>query len=380
MNGIQLVQQVVLVVFGLNALMMLTMILLKAIHRHRMKEHDRRYSAYVALLSRHIAYENCTDPIEKRSVAQRAFLDALIDVRNAVVGPEIQTVRGIVDRFGVVERLASALQRGWTRGRRLRAAVALAELSDESSAQLLMDHVDDSDPEVRIQAARGLGRMQWTPAIDLIVERFGIDEPWVRSRFADTLVGFGAKATWPLAAYVKVNHHHEIPGAVAAIETLATIGDKEAVLPILDVLEDAPDAEVAITAIESLGRLGGALVAEPLRAAAGSEDWRIKAKAVAALGEIGDTVSRPVLAERLTDANFWVRRNSATALAHIPGGTEELLAALEGEDPYAADAAVEALVDRGDLSAARRHVSEGTAGESDFKLLAFIDEDEWVSA
>lgn len=380
MSGIQLIQQVVLVVFALNALLMLAMIILKAVHRYRMTRHDRRYSAHLALLSRHLTYDKCTDPIEEKSVLQRAFLDALIDVRNTVVGPEIQRVMSVVDRHGVVDRLGSALRSRGPRVRRLRAAVALAELGDESSAQLLMHHVDDADPEVRVQAARGLGRMQWTPAIDSIVERLGMEEPWVRSRFADTLVGFGAKATWPLAVYIKVNHRHEIAGSVAAIQALAAVGDEEAVVPILHVLDDAPDAEVAINAIEALGALGGSIVAEPLRAAANGDDWRIRAKAVTALGEIGDTEALPILADRLTDQNFWVRRNSASALAHVPGGTEELLAALDGEDAYAADAALEALVDRGDLSAARQRVREGTATESDFKLLSVVDEDKWVSA
>lgn len=380
MRGIQLTQQVVLIVFALNALMMVALIGLKTVHRLRMRDHARRYSSYVALLSRHMTYENCTDPIERKATARRAFLDALIDVRNAVVGPEAATIRGIVDRFGVVDSLARSLAKRWPRGRRLRAAVALAELGDESSIGLLMDHIDDRDPEVRLQAARGLGRMQWTPAIDSIVERFGIEEPWVRSRFADTLIGFGGKATWPLAAYIKVNHRHEVAGTVEALETLAAIGDEEAVVPILDVLGQSPDPEVAITAIESLGDLGGPLVAGPLEKASNSVDWRVRAKAVTALGQIGDTDSRPVLAAHLRDENFWVRRNSAAALARIPRGTEDLLAAMEGDDPYAADAAAEALVDRGDLGAARQRVREGTATEADFRLLAYIDEDERVAS
>jgi HEAT repeat protein len=380
MRGIQLTQQVVLVVFAFNALMMLAMIFLKTLHRRRMAEHDRRYSVYVALLSRHMTFENCTDPIEPKATAQRAFLDALIDVRNTVVGPEAQTISGIVARFGVVNSLARSLTRPWPRGRRLRAAVALAELGDESSARLLMDHLDDKDPEVRLQAARGLGRMQWTPAIDSIVERFGIEEPWVRSRFADTLMGFGRKATWPLAAYMRVNHRHEVPGTVAALEALAAIGDGEAVTPILDVLEQGPDPEVAITAIQSLGLLGGATVVRPLEEASGSADWRVRAKAVTALGEIGDPGSRGVLAGHLRDENYWVRRNTAASLARIPGGTKDLLDALEGDDPYAADAAAEALVDRGDLSAARIRVREGTASAADFRLLAYIDEDDRVAS
>lgn len=380
MTGIQLAQYVVLVVFSVNALMLVGMILLKSIHRRLAKEHDRRHSEYVALLSRHLTFENCTDPISPQMAAQRSFLDALIDVRNAVVGPEIETLRGIVDRHGVVQSLEKSLKKRWPLGRRLRVSVALAELGDQSSIQLLMDHIDDPEPEIRIQAARGLGRMQWTPAIDAIVERFGIEEPWVRSRFAGTLLDFGVKATWPLAAYTKVNHRHETAGTVTALQTLATIGDDQATIPVLDVLGETTNPEVAIAAVEALGHLGGPVVIEPLQKAVTSSDWRIRAKAATALGDVKDPSSRTVLAESLRDENFWVRRNSAAALTHISGGTEILHQALEGDDAFAADSAAEALVDRGDLARARDRVEEGSATDEDYRLLAFVSEDEMVTS
>lgn len=380
MTGIQLAQYVVLVVFSLNSLMLLGMILLKTVHRRRMERRDRRRSEYVVLLSRHLTFENCTDHISTKMAAQRSFLDALIDVRNAVVGPEIETLRGIVDRYGVVQSLSESLTKRWPLGRRLRASVALAELGDESSIHVLMDHLDDPEPEIRIQAARGLGRMQWTPAIDGIVDRFGIEQPWVRSRFADTLLDYGVKATWPLAAYTKVNHRHEPVGTVTAIQTLATIGDDQATIPILQVLEEANDVEVAIAAVEALGLLGGPLVVAPLQQAIASDDWRIRAKAATALGDLMDPSSRRVLAGTMQDENFWVRRNSASALTHIPGGTEILHEALEGDDDYAADAAAEALVDRGDLAHARHRVADGSASEQDYRLLAFVSENERVAS
>ena len=37
---------------------------------------------------------------------------------------------------------------------------------------------------------------------------------------------------------------------MTAIQTLATIGDYQATIPVLEVMEDAIDAEVAIAAIE----------------------------------------------------------------------------------------------------------------------------------
>src|SRR5690606_11271757 len=120
--------------------------------------------------------------------------------------------------------------------------------------------------------------------------------PWVRARFADTLVGFGAAATWPLVAYVTVNHRHETAGPVAAIRTLAAIGDDQAVKPLMEVLHSARDPEIAIAVIEALGSSGNPLAAPALRDSMRVADWRIRAKAATALGQVADTQALDVLA------------------------------------------------------------------------------------
>jgi HEAT repeat protein len=374
MTGHEAAQLSVLIVFATNALLVAGLIVLKTIHRVRDTRRRRRKTSYMALISRHIAYVDCTDPITSKMAADPAFLDALIDVRNAVLGPEVVTLRGIVDRHGVIDRQMSRLESPFPLGRRLRAAVALAELGDESAAMRLMRHLDDREPEIRIQSARGLGRMGWTPAIDAIVARFPIETPWVRSRFADSLIGFGPDATWPLIAYVRINHHFESEGPVAAIRTLAAIGDDQAAQPLIEILHTATDAEIRIAAIETLGDLGSSRALPVLRNQARSADWRIRAKAVSAIGGIGDPGSTVLLERSLTDPDWWVRRNAAAALAQVPGGIDGLYDALVGDDRFAADAAAEALADAGELVAARRRFEDGETMERDRRLLEHMVE------
>lgn len=372
MSGTHLIPMAVLGVFAVDSLLLVGLLVLKVVHRLRSERQERRRSAYVSLIGRHIVLEHCTDPITTEMAEDSAFLDALIDVRNAVVGADLDALHRIVDRYGVARRQESRLRASFPLGKRLRAAVALAEMGNETSADVLMEHLTDREREIRIQAARGLGRMQWTPAIDAIVARLGTEIPWVASRFADTLVAFGRKATWPLIAYIRVNHRFESRGPVLALRTLASIGDEEAVRPIMQILDQATDPEVAIAAVETLGALRSPLAGERLRTAALSPDWRIRAKAVTALGDIGDPSAAPLLANCLTDRNWWVRRNSAAALARLPGGLDQLYAALNGSDPYAADAAAEALADTGELVAARRRMEEGNPTIKDLALLGHM--------
>lgn len=379
MSGTNLVQIVVLVVFVVDSLLLVGLLVLKTVHRLLAERHERRRSAYMSLISRHIVHEYCTDPITTEMAEDSAFLDALIDVRSAVVGPELDTLHGIVDRFGVVKRQEARLRSPFPLGRRFRAAVALAELGDETSVGVLMEHLSDHEPEIRIQAARGLGRMRWTPAIDAIVARLGNEIPWVASRFADTLINFGRKATWPLLAYIRVNHRFESKGPALALRTLASIGDEEAVNPVMEILDQATDPEIAIAAVETLGVLGSPLSGERLREAARSPDWRIRAKAVAALGDIGDPSAAPILANSVTDENWWVRRNSAAALARLPAGIDHLYEVLNGPDAYAADAAAEALADTGELVAARKRMEEGGPTVKDLALLGHMADRALVS-
>lgn len=372
MSGTDLSHVVVLVVFVVDSLLLFGLLVLKTTHRLRAARHERRRSGYVSLISRHIVHEHCTDPITVEMSEDPAFLDALIDVRNAVVGPELDTLHHIVDRYGVAHRQESRLRSQFPPGRRLRAAVALAEMGDESSAEVLIEHLDDREPEIRIQAARGLGRMRWTPAIDHIVARLGKEAPWVATRFADTLIGFGRKATSPLLAYIRVNQRLEPKGPALAIRTLASIGDEEAVRPLMAILDEVTDPEIAIAVVEALGVLGSPLAGQRLRDAAISPDWRIRAKAATALGDIGDPSAATVLAVSLTDRNWWVRRNSAAALARLPGGLDQLYQALNGPDLYAADAAAEALTDTGELVAARGRMEEGTPTVRDMALIGHM--------
>jgi HEAT repeat protein len=74
----------------------------------------------------------------------------------------------------------------------------------------------------------------------------------------------------------------------------------------------------------------------------------------------------------MEDANWWVRRNSASALASIHGGVDLLFDAIRSEDRFTRDAAAEALADCGALAAARDRSESGGATENDLALLSLV--------
>lgn len=366
----QLVPMAVLAIFIIDAALLAGLVLLKSVHRRRMSSHDLRRQEYLGLLSRHISVDNCVEPITESMAEDQAFLDALIDMRNAITGDEVSTLRRIVNHHGVIEKQTRYLDSSWLLSRRLRAAVALAELGDETSAETLMRHLDDREPEIRIQSARGLGRIQWTPAIDQIVSRFSDEVPWVRTRFSDTLVGYGTKATWPLVAYIRINHAFDSKGPALALRTLAQIQDDQAVEPLLDVLGRSSDLEVQIATVAALGDLGSPEALPALDSLLDSEHWELRAKSASALGGLGDPAALPRLLASMRDENWWVRRSAAAAVAGLPGGVEALYRSLDDDDPFSADSAAEALTNIGELVTARQRAEE--SGIADDPLLAHM--------
>jgi HEAT repeat protein len=294
----------------------------------------------------------------------------VIDLRNTLTGVEVTKLSLIANRYELINRQSRRLRARFPLTRRLRAAVSLAELGNEQSAALLMEHLDDNEPEIRIQAARGLARIGHTPAIDRIVDRLEVEDAWVRARFGDSLATFGSGASQPLMAYVRVNHlAGDTDAVVQAITTLGVIGDHTVGPQLADVLEEATIPDVQIAAVASLGSVGGSHVLASLLTALASPDWRVRSKAATSLGMIGDESTAPYLVDALEDESWWVRRNSAAALTQIADGVPLLYRALTSQDMFARDAAAEALEDVGELAKARHDHEAGTATDDELRLL-----------
>lgn len=373
MTGFEILRLSVIIIFSVNALLLVVLLAAKGLHRRREKAHARRRSAYIAVLSQHLSGPETRVSFGKNIAEDQAFLDAVIDIRTVLNGEEAAAITAIVDRYGVSDQQGQRLSSRISRGRKVRAAVALAELADESAAPVLLEHLDDSQPEVRIQCARGLARMRWTPAIAVILDRLEKETPWVRSRFADSLTSFGSAATWPLVRYIRVNHRLSPHAVPTAIRTLAAIGDPEAINPTVEILDESTDIEIQLAAVETLGVLGVGADIYPIEKAARSEDWRLRAKAAKALGDVQDEAIMPTLTIGLHDANWWVRRNAAGALASTRAGIDVLYSAVLSDDSYARDAAVEALGDIGEVIAARDRIGAGQAATRDFELIEYVD-------
>lgn len=279
----------------------------------------------------------------------------------------------------------------------LDSARARAQASDdlvamgEPAVKELIKALKGRNERIARGAAETLGRIGGERATDALIAALGDEEVLIRGAAALALAEMGAPgAVAPLIEML----HETYPGmASAAARALGKIGDERAVEPLTRIFND-PNAHAREAAGEALGKIGatggvealirglatedaevlgrrinalvsaGAEAVEPLIAALDNDSWQVRAGAVRALGEIGDSRAidplsalieggepgeRPTSREavpRVTAAGgageSYVRSAAVAALGQIGGPrvVPALIVRLKDPDPRVREAAV----------------------------------------
>ncbi|HEX7077962.1 MAG TPA: HEAT repeat domain-containing protein [Candidatus Eisenbacteria bacterium] len=248
-----------------------------------------------------------------------------------------------LETHGVVARLLRSAKSPlkWTRAHALR---VLGELKVPASVPTLLAALEDRDADVRNVAARSLGRMRLQAAEEALVGLLGKHEQAVSARIAAICIEMGAR-TAPLL--IRALREGTPRARFWAARILGEIKDARAARSLGDALLDGePDVRSAgAWALGSIADRSTAPLVLPLL-----EDpvWYVRAHAAEALGAIGDTTAAGALGEALRDRSWWVRRNALDALVRLGEPSKAILMrALESDDRFARDCAVEALTSMG---------------------------------
>jgi HEAT repeat protein len=230
--------------------------------------------------------------------------------------------------------------------RRARGADVLGSLAHHGAADAvdaLGKLLHDPDPDVRIAAARALGRIGDRRSVDALLSSLAGSRPAPSQLVSHALTRIGSPATPELIAAL-ARPEEAIRGA--ATEVLGLIDAVDAASAVEAVLTSDDSVEVRIQAARTLGRLGARTGLAPLlRAAEPAQPTPLRVEAVRALGDLGTAAAATPLAVLLTDPRYQVAHHAARSLLNLgPTGRAVLEEAADSQDdPVAAGHARDAL-------------------------------------
>ena len=255
-----------------------------------------------------------------------------------------------LEEAGIVARLLrNAKSRlKWSRAHALR---ILGELKLPQSIPTLLQALGDKDADVRNVAARSLGRMKLQAAEEALIALLGKHDQAVSARIAAICIEMGPRTTPLLIKTLRDG----IPKArFWAARILGEIADHRATRSLSEAVQDA-DADVRSAAVWAIGNIADSSTASIVASHLSDPVWYVRAHAAEALGKIGDPSIAAPLADALRDQNWWVRRNALEALVRIGDASKPvLMGALESDDRFARESAVEALTSLGVTAMAPR--------------------------
>lgn len=277
--------------------------------------------------------------------ADRVLLESLGTFR----GEARETLVHALEERGVLDRARRRL-RSRRPLRRAEAADVLGHAGLAAAVPDLAALLDDRWAEVRMVAARGLGRIRSTASAEALIAGTTQRRVVPADVVAMALVAIGSPAIEPLRRTLTAG----APLArLIACRVLGHLGALAAVEELEGTMATDPDPDLRVAAAEALGRIGAPSAVAALAAAARAETpLALRVAAVDALGRIGDPGSVDTLAALVEAGGFDLPHRSARALAAMgaPGARALHRLALEGPPaaPHAAEAlAVAALADIG---------------------------------
>lgn len=338
---------------GITASLAVLLVVVKLIHRGVQHHRGLRTAYYVAAIGEMLSRQLLPSRPRQGWAEDPYFHEALADYRLMVTGKDREFVDDLIRLLGIDDVLIRRTRVGRLRTVRLRALSSLVDLATPAYRNVFLSMIDDRNAHVRVNAVRGLARIGDVASVPHILDIATRVQQWEAARTADALIEMGRPCVGPVIEWIETERAKATPSVEVvglAARLLGLIGENEAEGTLISLLgSSVPEWRVA--AASALEHAGTEASVSPLRLALHDDDWRVRARAVVALGATADPDVVVEVAQLLTDRNWWVRQNAATSLARLPGGTDCLFAALDSPDPYAADAALNQLTTSGAMTA-----------------------------
>jgi len=207
---------------------------------------------------------------------------------------------------------------------RAEAANALGGFANVRTGRALERLLGDGVPNVRMNAARSIGRVGYGPAVVPLRGLLTDVSPDVRMAAVCALGELKAEAT--AASIISLLSDVNPDVRWEAAKALGSIKAPSAVQPLIQVLDDA-SPRVRWYACDSLGKIGDLKAVEPLLKKLSDEDAGVRESALDSLAALNDLRALEGMETLISDREKRVARKAWSAYVQMASGKKEILKA-----------------------------------------------------
>ncbi len=275
-------------------------------------------------------YELLITPLKEElarlSRSQRAFhrntlRQVMVDLARDLTGETSTRLVYFFYTLGFVsEQIALVRHRHWWI--RAQAARDLGLLRTRRALAALTAALQDPHPDVREQAMKSIVMLSGVESLRTIFRMMHSMSTWTAVELSVVVMQYKEQAVPYLVESLSVKDESVV---LFCIEMLAEIGFVSAVEPLRILAEEYPNIAIRAKAIEALGRLGDERAETMLLHTASGSNLKLRLKAMEALGRMGVPRSVSVLKHRVLDGQLTEKLVAARALAaNGPAGMKVL--------------------------------------------------------
>lgn len=307
------VAKAIFVALAVDGLLLAVILVRRAYRKHYFAKRDGRVFFYRqrwdGLISGDIPYQTWRNKAFDRQVIETMALDAL----EAANQGEAATLLKFLRSSGLIEkRIFEARElRGW---KRLRALVALGRTRAPEGITALSEGLRDREPETRLAALRGLGRMACPQAAEEILGWIGEAGLCVPALpLQNALVQCCVERPQVLLPHVQRAQGpvREVLGRVLGEVASPAVG-----LDLMQFVGDDLD-ELRAAAARAMSNVQPGLAFDVLNQLAEDPIWFVRLRAIVSLGKLSNPRAVPALLRGLTDSNRIVRLRAGESLVQL---------------------------------------------------------------
>lgn len=373
MGFYSLIHWVSLVLAGAALVLLLVLVLRQSFRNRQTRRDAQRRQSLMALALEYIeepqflpAFKAQLQPADQRLLVQ-LFAELLPKVRGDYAEKVVHLMREMGLRDRCLVRLHSP--KWWQRAE---AAAVLGWFQDAQVIAALGRALDDSQVEVRLEAARALARLQAVQSVAGLVARLAVVDASHSLGVQEIFRSLGPGAVPELIGVLGSDVAEHVK--MLAADALGHIGDPRAVPALLRLFHTPgrepsapahapkarrrPEADadprtaapvaLRLAAMQALSVLVDPRALDAILDALADPIWEVRAQAAHCASQLGSTEAIPRLTTLLHDEHWWVRFHAAEALFKLgEAGVQALLQAARSTSARAADIAGGLLREKG---------------------------------